>query len=88
MVIDLKSGKFKPEYAGKMNFYLNVVDDTLKHADDQPNIGLILCKDKNEIIAEYSFRGHTKPMGVSEYQLTEKLPTVKELEQKLGEDEV
>ena len=74
IVIDLKSGKFKPEYAGKMNFYLNVVDDTLKHPDDQPSIGLILCKDKNEVIAEYSLRGHTKPMGVSEYQLTETLP--------------
>lgn len=95
IVIDLKSGKFRPEYAGKMNFYLSVVDDVLRHPDDQPSIGLILCKDKNEIIAEYSLKGHTKPMGVSEYQLTEalpselegKLPTVEELEQELGADE-
>ena len=95
VVIDLKNGKFKPEYAGKMNFYLNVIDDVLKHPDDQPSIGLILCKDKNEIIAEYSLRGLTKPMGVSEYQLTEtlpselkgKLPTVEELEQELSENE-
>lgn len=93
IVIDLKSGKFKPEYAGKMNFYLNVVDDTLKHPDDQSSIGLILCKDKNEIIAEYSLKGHTKPTGVSEYQLTEalptelkgKLPSVEELEAELKE---
>ncbi len=95
IIIDLKTGKFKPEYAGKMNFYLNVVDDKLRHKDDQPSIGLILCKDKNEIIAEYSLRGHTKPMGVSEYQLTQalpedlkgKLPTVEEIEEELGEEE-
>ena len=95
IIIDLKTGKFKPEYAGKMNFYLNVVDDKLRHKDDQPSIGLILCKHKNEIIAEYSLRGHTKPMGVSEYQLTQalpeglkgKLPTVKEIEAEFGEED-
>ena len=94
IVIDLKSGEFKPEYAGKMNFYLNAVDDMLRHPDDQPSIGLILCKDKDEIIAEYSLKGHTKPIGVSEYQLTEtlpkelkdKLPTVEELEQEFTEN--
>ena len=63
VVIDLKSGKFKPEYAGKMNFYLSVVDDQLKHPDDQPSIGLILCKNKNEIIAEYSLRGAHQANG-------------------------
>ena len=96
VVIDLKNGKFKPEYAGKMNFYLNVIDDVLKHPDDQPSIGLILCKDKNEIVAAYSLKGLAKPMGVSEYQLTEtlpsefkgKLPTMEELEQELSENEV
>jgi hypothetical protein len=52
VVVDLKRGPFKPEYAGKMNFYCNVVDDHLRHADDKPTIGLILCQDKNRIIAE------------------------------------
>ena len=92
VVIDLKSGAFKPEYAGKMNFYLNVIDDVLKHPDDQPSIGLILCKNKNKIVAEYSLKGLTTPVGVSGYQLTEtlpgelrgKLPTVEELEQELS----
>ncbi len=73
-VIDLKRGKFKPEYAGKMNFYCNVVDDYLKHASDQPTIGLILCQDKNSVVAEYALRGMNKPIGVSEYELTRALP--------------
>lgn len=89
IVIELKTGAFKPEYAGKMNFYLNVLDDKLKHSDDSPSIGLILCKDKNEIVAEYSLKGHSQPIGVSEYQLTQALPddlkgilpTVEELEE-------
>lgn len=74
VVIDLKKGEFKPEYAGKMNFYLSVVDDKLRHATDQPSIGLILCQDRNHIIAEYALRGMDKPIGVSEYQLTRALP--------------
>jgi predicted nuclease of restriction endonuclease-like (RecB) superfamily len=75
VVIELKKGKFKPEYAGKLNFYCNVVDDVLKHQDDQPTVGLILCQDKNELIAEYAFKGIDKPIGVSEYQLMKDLPT-------------
>jgi hypothetical protein len=74
VVIDLKVGRFKAEYAGKMNFYLNVVDDRLKHATDQPSIGLILCEDKNKIVAEYALRGMDKAIGVSAYQLTRALP--------------
>jgi predicted nuclease of restriction endonuclease-like (RecB) superfamily len=74
VVIDLKVGRFKAEYAGKMNFYLNVVDDCLKHATDQPSIGLILCEDKNKIVAEYALRGMDKAIGVSAYQLTRALP--------------
>jgi predicted nuclease of restriction endonuclease-like (RecB) superfamily len=74
VVIDLKVGRFKAEYAGKMNFYLNVVDDRLKHATDKPSIGLILCEDKNKIVAEYALRGMDKAIGVSAYQLTRALP--------------
>ena len=93
VVVDLKTGAFKPEYAGKMNFYLSVVDDKLRHADDSPSIGLILCQDKNHIIAEYALRGLNKPIGVSEYELTRALPpslwsvlpTVEEIEAELTE---
>lgn len=75
VVIDLKKGEFKPEYAGKMNFYLNIIDDQLRHAADEPAIGLILCQDRNHIIAEYALRGVNRPIGVSEYELTRALPT-------------
>jgi predicted nuclease of restriction endonuclease-like (RecB) superfamily len=93
VVIDLKKGQFKPEYAGKMNFYLAVVDDRLRHETDAPSIGLILCQDRNLIVAEYALRGATSPIGVSEYELTRALPanlrsalpTVEEIESELGE---
>ncbi len=93
IVIDLKKGEFKPEYAGKMNFYLAVVDDRLRHPSDAPSIGLILCQDRNHIVAEYALRGATKPIGVSEYELTRALPadlqsalpTVEEIEAELGQ---
>lgn len=74
VVVDLKRGPFKAEYAGKMNFYCNVVDDKLRHAEDKPTIGLILCQDKNRIIAEYALKGVKKAIGVSEYELTRALP--------------
>jgi predicted nuclease of restriction endonuclease-like (RecB) superfamily len=74
VVIDLKIGPFKPDYAGKMNFYLNLVDDTMRHEHDDPSIGLILCQDKKQILAEYALRGMDKPIGVSEYELTRALP--------------
>ncbi|MFZ0826921.1 MAG: PDDEXK nuclease domain-containing protein [Verrucomicrobiia bacterium] len=74
IVIDLKVGPFKAEYAGKMNFYLNAVDDRLKHATDQHSIGLILCEEKNKIVAEYALRGMDKAIGISDYQLTRALP--------------
>lgn len=91
VVIDLKTGEFKPEYAGKMNFYLSVADDQLRHAADEPSIGLILCQDRNHIVAEYALRGVSKPIGVSEYELTRALPprlqsalpTVEEIEAEL-----
>lgn len=94
VVIELKAQPFKPEHAGKMNFYLSAVDDLLRHGDDQPSIGLILCKDKNKIVAEYAIRDIRKPIGVSQWktkiveslpkQLRGKLPSVKTLEEELS----
>lgn len=75
IVIELKRGQFKPEYAGKMNFYCSVVDDVLKHESDAPTIGLILCQQQNEVVAEYALRGVDKPIGVSTFDLTRALPT-------------
>jgi predicted nuclease of restriction endonuclease-like (RecB) superfamily len=72
VVIDLKIEAFKPEFAGKMNFYLNAVDKALRSPDDQPPIGLILCKERNRVTVEFSLRGMEKPMSVSEYQLLPK----------------
>ena len=74
IVIDLKMTPFKPEYAGKMNFYLSAVDDLLRHPDDQPTIGLILCKAKNRLVAEYAIRDIAKPLGVAEFRYLEQLP--------------
>jgi predicted nuclease of restriction endonuclease-like (RecB) superfamily len=74
VVVDLKKGPFKAEYAGKMNFYCNVVDDRLRHPTDQPTVGLILCQDQNRLVAEYALKGVTKAIGVSEYRLTRALP--------------
>lgn len=74
VVIDLKKGPFKPDYAGKMNFYCNVIDDYLKHEADNPTIGLILCQDREKVLAEYTLRSIKKPIGVSQYELTRALP--------------
>jgi predicted nuclease of restriction endonuclease-like (RecB) superfamily len=74
VVIELKSGAFRPEFAGKINFYLSVVDSVMAHENDNPSIGLILCKDKNRLVAEYSLKDISKPVGVSEYQLIESIP--------------
>jgi predicted nuclease of restriction endonuclease-like (RecB) superfamily len=74
VVIELKTGKFKPEYAGKLNFYLSAVDNILKTRIDNPSIGIILCKEKNKLVAEYSLKDMTKPIGVSEYKLLEQIP--------------
>ena len=74
IVIELKKGEFKPEYAGKMNFYCSAVDDLLKHKSDKPTIGLILCQSRDKILAEYALRDINKPIGVSEFELTRALP--------------
>ena len=96
VVIELKTTPFKPEYAGKMNFYLSAVDDLLRHPDDKPSIGIILCKAKNQVVAEYALRDLAKPVGVSSYitKLVESLPPLlrgslpspKELEAELKKD--
>ncbi|HKL85769.1 MAG TPA: PDDEXK nuclease domain-containing protein [Treponemataceae bacterium] len=94
IVVELKKGDFKPEYAGKMNFYCSAVDDCLKHSTDQPTIGLILCETKNKVFAEYALRDINKPIGVSEYELTQSLPqnlkgslpTIEEIEAELNNE--
>ena len=94
IVLDLKIGDLQPEYSGKMNFYLSAIDDLLRHPDDEPSIGIILCKSKNKVVAEYALRDIRKPVGVSEYRLTEalpkrllgSLPTVQELAAELKEE--
>jgi hypothetical protein len=93
VVIDLKMQPFRPEFAGKMNFYLSAVNELLRHPDDQPSIGLILCKTRDRFVAEYALRDVSKPIGISEYQLAaalpEKLkgtlPTIEEIEIELSE---
>lgn len=92
VVVELKVGAFQPEYAGKMNFYLSAVDDLVREPEHQPTIGLILCKERNRVVAEYSLRGINKPMGVAEYRGAEDLPrslrgilpTPEELEKELS----
>lgn len=94
VVIELKKGDFKPEYAGKMNFYCSVVDDHLRHETDKRTIGLILCQSKDRILAEYALRDIHKPIGVSDYELTRalpeelksSLPTIEEIETELSAD--
>ena len=81
VVIELKTGEFKPEYAGQLNFYLSAVDGILKKDADNPSIGLLLCKSKNDLVAEYSLKDMSKPIGVSEYKITSTLP--EELEREL-----
>lgn len=74
VVIELKGGKFKPEHLGQLGFYLTAVDTQVKHPDDGPTIGLLLCKGKNKVVAEYALRNNTQPLSVAEYQLVESLP--------------
>ena len=73
IVIELKTGEFKPEYAGQLNFYLSAVDGMLKKDDDNSSIGLLLCKSKNALVAEYALKDMSKPIGVSEYKITNSL---------------
>ena len=82
VVVELKTGEFKPEYAGKLNFYVSVVDDLVATKGiDKPTIGILICKSKNDMVVEYSLRDLNKPIGISEYKLTQQLP--KELKSSL-----
>ena len=74
MAIELKTGKVKPEYAGQLNFYLSAVDDILKKKQDNPSIGLRLCRSKNNVVAECSLKDISKPIGMSKYKATSSLP--------------
>jgi len=92
VVIELKTGEFKPEYAGQLNFYLSAVDGILKAEGDNPSIGLLLCKTKNDLVAEYSLKDVSKPIGVSEYRVTgvlpeelrDQLPSVEDIQNRIG----
>jgi hypothetical protein len=94
VVIELKAGDFIPEYAGKLSFYLSAANDLLRHPTDNPTIGLMICKNKNSIIAEYALKNINQPIGVSEYQLTKlfpeefksSLPTIEEIENELKDE--
>ena len=74
VAVELKAGKFQPEYAGKMNFYLNLLDAYVKEKEENPPIGIILCADRDKFEVEFALRGIDKPVGVAEYRLTTKLP--------------
>jgi predicted nuclease of restriction endonuclease-like (RecB) superfamily len=94
VVIELKIGDFEPEHAGKLNFYIKAVDEQLCKAGDAPTIGILLCKNKDKLVAEYALSDINKPIGVSEYQLTQSLPdnlkpslpSIEEIENELGGD--
>jgi len=94
VVIELKNTEFKPEYAGKLNFYLSAVDDILKHTLDNPTIGIMMCKTKDKLTADYALKDINKPIGVSEYrlsdfiptELTEALPSVEAIEERVNLD--
>lgn len=81
IVVELKAGDFKPEHTGQLNFYLSAVDSQIKTEQDQPTIGLLLCKSRNKIVAEYALRDNSKPIGIAEYQLDQALPA--DLEEQL-----
>ncbi|GAA4145934.1 hypothetical protein GCM10022216_30380 [Sphingobacterium kyonggiense] len=95
VVVELKNGDFKPEYAGKLNFYLTLVDKTLKCPAENPTIGILLCRDKNNLEVEYALQDIHKPMGVSEFELftqlpdnlKSSLPKIEEIEEQLRIDD-
>ena len=95
VIIELKTKDFEPEHAGKLSFYLSAANDLLKHPTDNPTIGLLICKNKNNIIAEYALQNINQPIGVSEYELTKlfpeelksSLPTIEEIENELRNHE-
>ena len=96
VVVELKAGEFDPGYISKLNMYLNVANDVLRHADDKPSIGLLLVKSKNKLVVEYSLAGFGNPIGVANWQrdiqkslpenLKASLPTIEEIEKELASD--
>jgi len=95
VVIELKGGKFKPEHLGQLSFYLTAVDEQVKHPQDNPTIGLLLCRSKNKVVAEYALRTNAQPLGVAEYKLLESLPaelqtslpSIEQIERELAGDD-
>ena len=91
IVVELKATPFKPEYAGQLNFYINVVDDKMRGENDNKTIGLLLCKGKDEVVAQYALTGYDQPIGISDYQLSKAipenlksvLPSIEEVEEEL-----
>lgn len=83
VVVELKNDKFKPEHVGKLNFYLTAVDELLRGEYDNPSVGLLLCRQKNDVVAEWSLRDMEKPMGVSEYHLCDVLPSAKDIQSRI-----
>ncbi len=98
VVIELKAGEFEPEYISKLNMYMNVVDDILRHPDDKKTIGLLLVKSKDQMVVEYSLAGYTNPIGVANWErdimqslpenLKDSLPSIEEIEKELEENEL
>lgn len=95
VVIELKAGKFRPEHLGQLGFYLTAIDTQVKHSQDNPTIGLLLCKSKNKVVAEYALRDNAQPLGIAEYKLLESLPeplqtslpSIEQIEQELAKND-
>ncbi len=96
VIVELKATKFNPGHVSQLNMYLNAVDDLLRHPDDKPSIGLLLVKEKNKMVVEYSLAGYTKPIGVADWErqitnslpeeLKSSLPTIEEIEAELNQE--
>ncbi|HET8867784.1 MAG TPA: PDDEXK nuclease domain-containing protein [Agrococcus sp.] len=94
VAIELKAEKFKPEHLGQLSFYMTAIDETVRHEGDEATIGLLLCKDKNQVVAEYALRDSSQPLGIAEFQLVEALPeqlqtalpTIEQIERELAAD--
>lgn len=92
VVVELKTEKLKPEFAGKLNFYINAVNKQMKTAQDNPTIGILICKDKDNVIAEYSLDNIAQPIGIAEYKISKlfqeefenSMPTIAEIEKELS----
>jgi len=96
VVVELKAGAFKPEHVGQLGFYIAAVDGELKSEHDEPTLGILLCKSKNKVVAEYALRDSGEALGIAEYQLQSSLPdklqtnlpSIEELEQALKDEEI